>query len=121
MKSLLMVPLAVALLTAHAAEELGVRGVTRDYYSGWEGALMMRGGDCKLVVVPGVGGRVLEWSLNGENIIFQNRAAFGRTLSNSPAGFSPGGAQCDLGPELRGIVPHPQLWNGQWFGHVPRD
>lgn len=113
--------LLAAVFSAGAADAPSVRGVTFEPYGGWREALMMRGGDCKLVVVPPVGGRVLSWSVNGENIIYENTSVAGRTLSNSPAGFSPGGSQCDIGPELRGIPPHQDLWVGNWTGTAPKD
>jgi hypothetical protein len=103
---------------AEAGEE--TRGAARVVYGGWNDALSMTGGDCKLVVVPSAGGRVMSYALDNENIIFENVRFSGRTLSNTPSGFSPGGAQCDIGPELRGLPPHQELWNGAWMGRAPR-
>lgn len=102
-----------------AALAIEPAGVTRENYGGWD-ALVLRGGDCKLVVVPSAGGRALNWSLNGENIFLDNPSMAGRTLANTP-NFNPGGAQCDIGPELRGIPRHQNLWVGQWTGRTPRD
>jgi hypothetical protein len=112
--------LLAGLAAAHSAET-AVRGVTSETYSRWTNALVMRGGDNRLVVVPAVGGRVLNYSFNSENIIYENHAMAGETLATMPRGFSPGGAQCDVGPELRGIPPHPNLWLGPWTGAAPRD
>lgn len=111
------------VVSAAFADDTGPmpRGVTHGFYSGWDNALTLQGGDTRLVVVLDVGGRPLHWSVNGENILYENRDAFGRTLANTPGGFSPGGAQCDIGPELRGIVAHPNLWIGPWMGRAPRD
>ena len=111
---------ASCLVGAEAEGGSTTFNVKRGVYGGWNDSLTMSGGDSKLTVVPSVGGRVMSYALNNENIIFENPNAFGRTLSNTPSGFSPGGAQCDIGPELRGIPRHPELWNGAWVGGVPR-
>src|SRR4051794_28852574 len=76
-------------------------GVTQEIYGGWNDCLVMRGGDCKAIIVPAIGGRVLSYSVNGENIIFDNPTNNGRTMLNPPKGFSAGGYQLDIGPELR--------------------
>jgi hypothetical protein len=103
-----------------AAAEPRVPGVAVEDYGGWTNCFVMRGGDCKAVVVPAVGGRVLHYSLNGENIIFENPQAGGRTLKNTPGGFWAGGYQIDIGPELRGIPDHKWLWYGIWEARAPR-
>jgi hypothetical protein len=121
MNYLLVIAFLAAGTVAGLPADEPVKGVTREPYGRWRDALTLRGGDCKLTVIPSVGGRVLSWAVNSDNIIYENRDAFGRTLSNMPSGFSPGGAQIDLGPELRGIVPHQNLWLGDWTGRTPRD
>jgi len=103
-----------------AAEPPKNPDVVPEFYGGWKDCLVMRGGDCKVVVVPGVGGRAMSYAVNGENIIFENPEAWGRTLVNTSNGFWAGGYQCDLGPELRGIPDHKWLWYGPWSWQVPR-
>jgi hypothetical protein len=93
--------------------------VMMENYGGWPDCLVMRGGDCKAIVVPAVGGRVLSYAVNGENILFENPEAAGRTLLTSSNGFWAGGYQCDIGPEVRGIPKHEWLWNGPWNWRVP--
>lgn len=105
--------MAVALRAADVPD------VTPENYGGWPNCLVMRGGDCKAVIVPLIGARVLNYSLNGENILFDNPDANGRTLLNS-SNFWAGGYQLDLGPELRGIPNHKWLWQGPWGWRVPR-
>ena len=112
-----IVLLLIAVFAAHAAETK-TPDITPEIYGGWNGGLVMRGGDAKVVVVPAVGGRVLNFSLNGENILFDPDLK-GRTLLNS-SNFSPGGYQLDVGPELRGISDHEWLWQGPWGWRVPR-
>jgi hypothetical protein len=94
-------------------------GVALEEYGGWTNCLVMRGGDCKAVLVPGVGGRILHYSVNGENILFENPDLWGATLLTR-SNFSAGGYQCDVGPEIRGIPDHKWLWQGPWSARSPR-
>src|SRR5437868_14025446 len=70
-------------LAVAAAAAPNTPGVTQEIYGGWKDCLVMRGGDCKAIIVPAIGGRVLSYSINGENIIFDNPDSNGRTLLNS--------------------------------------
>jgi hypothetical protein len=88
-------------------------------YGGWTNCMVLRGGDCKTVVVPGVGGRILHYSINGENILFENPDLWGDTLLTK-SNFWAGGYQCDVGPEIRGIPDHKWLWQGPWTARAPR-
>ena len=117
--TLLLVCFALGFLPVHAAEKPA--GEARiQTYSGWEDSLVLTGGDCKVVATPAVGGRVVCFSVNGENVIYEDPESWGKTLATAPAGFSMGGYQCDLGPELRGIPDHPGLWLGRWQAESPR-
>jgi len=106
------------LLAVVASAASNTPGVTQEIYGGWRDCLVMRGGDCKAIIVPAIGGRVLSYSINGENIIFDNPASNGRTLLNS-SNFWAGGYQLDVGPELRGVPSHTWLWQGPWSWRVP--
>jgi hypothetical protein len=112
--------LAGLALAASAAQPAKITDVVMEPYGGWSEALVMRGGDCKAAVVPGIGGRVMSYAVNGENLLFENPEAWGRTLATASNGFWVGGYQCDLGPELRGIPEHKALWNGPWLWRLPR-
>jgi hypothetical protein len=109
--------LSITLLAPPA--ESALPDVMQENYGGWNDSLAMRGGDCKVVIVPSIGGRVLNFSLNGENVIFDSTGANGRTLLTS-SNLSVGGYQLDIGPELRGIPEHKWLWQGPWSWRVPR-
>jgi hypothetical protein len=109
--------LSVTLWTRSAENPLP--DVVQETYAGLSDCLAMRGGDCKVIVAPSIGGRALNFSLNGENIVFDSPEAKGRTLLNS-SNFEAGGYQLDIGPELRGIPVHRWLWQGPWNWRVPR-
>ncbi len=111
----------IAFASSAAEAPLLRRGVTQETYSRWADALVMRGGDCRLVVVPSEAGRALNFSFNSENVLYENPVAVAGSLGTAARGFNPGGAQCDVGPELRGIPAHPDLWLGPWLARTPRD
>lgn len=115
-----LISLAVlsVVAAATAAEPAKSNEVVMESYGGWPECLVMRGGDCKAVIAPAVGARMVSYAVNGENILFENPEARGRTLSTASTGFWVGGYQCDIGPELRGIPDHKSLWNGPWNWRV---
>lgn len=53
--------------------------VERINYHGWVDSYRVTAGRYSLVVVPEIGGRVMEYSVDGENVIWQNPDEFGRT------------------------------------------
>jgi hypothetical protein len=111
--------LALALYPAGAAE--ATPGEVRvESFSGWTDSLVMTGGDCKVVLAPAVGGRVVCFSLNGENVLYQDPESWAKTLARQPAGFPMGGSYGDLGPELRGIPEHNTLGLGSWRRETSR-
>ena len=102
---LLAVPMALA-----GEQPLSLIMPTNETFSGWESPQVLTGGDCRMVVVPSVGGRVMFFAVNGENLIHLEPGSGGKTLATESAPFSVGGYQCDVGPELRGLPEHPTLW-----------
>jgi hypothetical protein len=84
-------------------------------YSGWPEGIYLNSPETKVraVVIPAIGGRIANYSVNGENILYENPGARGKTLASS-GDFFPGGYQLDLGPEIRGIPAHDLVWKGPW-------
>lgn len=95
------------------AEELP-DGLEVHEYTGWKDSVFLHAADTstQVVMVPAVGGRIVHFSLENENILFENPVSQGRTLGANLEDLWLGGYQCDIGPELRGIPPHPQLLQG---------
>jgi hypothetical protein len=114
------VPALFALLSGpliafgEAADELPI-GVEVRAYTGWNESVFLNAADTPVqaVVVPAVGGRVVHFSLDGENILFENFMAQGRTLAQTQEELWLGGYQCDVGPELRALPPHLELTEGR--------
>lgn len=61
----------------HAAARQRVT-ITQGPYHGWQNCYHMTNGKVELEVVPDAGGRIMEYSLEGENALFQNRAEEGK-------------------------------------------
>lgn len=92
-------------------------------YGGWDEALLLSApaAGVEVTILPAIGGRILRYALGGENVIFENPAYAGKTLSiGDPGSLAQGytGYQIDIGPELRGIPRHLALWTGphRWEG-----
>ena len=90
-------------------------GVFVGNYSGWSNCVALQGTNklTDAIIVPAVGGRIVHYSLGGENILFEPPDGAGKSLANSRPGFAVGGYQCDVGPEASGLPGHPQLWQGR--------
>ncbi len=89
-------------------------------YYGYDDCIELRNEKVRVVLCPGAGGRVLEYSLEGTNVL---------SLSPDGAGWKAGSGEkrplldagrFDIGPEKvinRGQV----LWSGEWRGEVTGD
>ena len=71
--------------------------------------------DTRVVLCPVAGGRVLEYSWQGENALFLDESERGVSYDGSRGPSSAG--RFDIGPEQI-IPPHPQLWFGRWDGEI---
>ena len=90
----------------HAAEFIA--------YHGYSQAIELKNSTTRVVLCPQVGGRVLEYSLNGDNVLY---------LSEAEKSWQPGmkpqssAGRFDIGPEYT-IPRHAKLWSGEWRGEI---
>ncbi|MEN9574014.1 MAG: hypothetical protein RL514_1869 [Verrucomicrobiota bacterium] len=98
-------------------------GVQQGEFLGWTNALSLRDdhGKVAAVVVPSIGGRVVQYSHGTVNVLLENPASHGKTLAQSPGGFWTGGYQCDFGPGLLGLPERQAVWLGPHDSAAPRD
>lgn len=83
-------------------------------FHGYAKAIELTRGSARVVLCPQIGGRVLEFSVDGRDSMFLDPAE--KTWQpGQPAPASAG--RFDYGPELTAI-PHPTLWSGEWTGAV---
>ena len=116
MHRLLLTWLLASLLhaTAVSAEFSGVRVAP---YLGYEKTVHLTNGNVTAVLCPEVGGRVLEYALNGNNALY---------LSDGEKKWKPGdrpessAGRFDIGPELI-IPPRPVLWDEAWTTEIIAD
>lgn len=83
-------------------------------WHGYEKAVQISNGDCRVVLAPEVGGRIVEYSLNDTNILY---------VSDQEKNWRPGmksvssAGRFDIGPEL--VIPRRNiLWNGEWTAEI---
>ncbi len=112
----LSVALSVLQVTTGRAETTMKMG-TVDYF-GYAGCIALENGaGVRVVLSPLAGGRVLEYALDGTNVLYLNPSQQGwRNVPGVPS-VDPCGGRLDVGPE-RTITPHPDLWLGDWTGEI---
>ncbi|MBL9139540.1 MAG: hypothetical protein JNK85_26970 [Verrucomicrobiales bacterium] len=109
MKSLSLVSVVTLLALATATPVRSEKPTDRTSTGGWSDAVVLesRNEGIRAVVVPSVGGRVVSYGRRDDNILWTNPNASAGTESADPGGF-----QCDIGPLVAGLKPHPTLWSG---------
>lgn len=70
--------IVAALFFCAAGVALGQVNVRKIDYEGWSGCYEISNPLVRLVVVPQIGGRVMEYSLNGQDAFWQNQSEFGK-------------------------------------------
>ncbi len=70
--------LVAALIFCVAGVALGQVNVRKIDYEGWDGCYEISNPLVRLVVVPQIGGRVMEYSLNGQDAFWQNQSELGK-------------------------------------------
>lgn len=83
-------------------------------FHGYARAIELVRGTTRAVLCPQVGGRVLEFSVDGKDAMFLDEQEKswqpGKPTSSSAGRF-------DYGPELT-VTPHPKIWSGEWTGEI---
>lgn len=88
-------------------------GTARVTYRGIEGCIKLFNGTTTVVLDPTVGGRVVEYALNGQNTLYQAPV-------NPRKGqhvFTPDAGRFDIGPERTAPSRGP-LWDGAWEADI---
>lgn len=83
-------------------------------FHAYQRAIELTRGSTRVVLCPEVGGRVLEFSVDGKDAMYLDEAE----KSWRPGSPFPSSAgRFDYGPELT-VTPHPVLWTGEWTGEI---
>ena len=80
---------------------------------GYSDCLVIENNVSRVVLTGHGGGRVLEYSFLGRNVIDHDPEQDGWTLAGSDSPINPCGGRFDIGPEKQ-IPAHPELWLGSW-------
>lgn len=83
-------------------------------FQGFDQAIELKVGDARAVLCPQVGGRVLEFSINGHDAMWLDPKE--REWRPGQPSLSSAG-RFDFGPELT-TASHPKLWSGAWTGEI---
>ena len=70
-----------------------------------------------VVLEPNCGGRVLEYSLNGHNVLLIDPRDDGWTIEKGTTPLGPCAGRFDFGPETT-TPSHPDLWLGRWMPEI---
>jgi hypothetical protein len=100
------------LVSSVQAADLPTARVAR--FHGYDRAIVLTRDNARAVLCPQVGGRVLEFSIDGRDAMFLDHAEKS-WRPGQPAPASAG--RFDYGPELT-TIPHPALWSGEWTGEI---
>jgi len=74
----LFISLTIYALLVCAIDASGEVTVKTIDYQGWKDCYELSNGDVRLVVVPQIGGRIMEYSIGGENVLWQNESELGK-------------------------------------------
>jgi len=104
---LLILSSAVVGLCVQAQAKVTVERTT---YRGWIGSYRLTAGAYSLVVVPEIGGRIMEYSLDGRSVIWENPQEYGSTYPITKEWHNYGGCKTWVAPQdLWGWPPDPML------------
>lgn len=83
-------------------------------WHGYQHAVEITNEDCRIVLGPEVGGRILEYSINAKNVLYVSDQEKAWRPGMKPASSA---GRFDIGPEL--VIPRRDtLWNGEWKAEI---
>jgi CubicO group peptidase (beta-lactamase class C family) len=101
-----------AAVTAHRGSESATAKFVE--YHGYKQAVELKRGNVKAVLCPEVGGRPLEFSMDGKNCLYLDEAEGQRQAGKQPAVTA---GRFDFGPELT-TPGHPKIFAGEWTAEI---
>ena len=84
-------------------------------YRGWKNCYQISNALSKVIIVPESGGRVMAFTYQDKNIIYQDSSQSGKTFDHwKKIYFDPDGGRFDYGPEKVTDPLHALTWMGPW-------
>ena len=90
---------------------------SRVKFHGYSDCIRLENEDTRITLGHQCGGRVLEYSWRGENVLRLDPNQAGWLPEPGKPEIDPWGGRFDIGPE-KVIAPHPTLWFGAWSAEV---
>ncbi len=83
---------------------------------GYKDCILLENKNTRVILNPNLGGSMLEYSLNGKNILFENPAQNGRIWKGGEERFEVPGGRMDIGPEK--TTPFRASFFNKWQGKI---
>jgi len=109
--------LALLLLYSNVLSQSSHEGTTWINSHGYSNCVQLSNSTTSVILEPNCGGRVLEYTLNGRNVIYINPDHDGWIYKPGEKRIDPCGGRFDIGPEMT-IPHHPDLWLGKWTAEI---
>ncbi len=84
---------------------------------GYSNCIKLSNSSTEVILEPNCGGRVIEYSLDGQNVMYVNPEHDGWTYSPGKKTIGPSAGRLDIGPEML-APPRPLLWVGKWTAEI---
>jgi len=84
---------------------------------GYSGCVLLENDLVRVILEPNCGGRVLEYSYKGVNVLYNDPKQDGMVAAPGKQIPDPCGGRCDIGPEMT-TPGHPELWKGKWRAEI---
>lgn len=88
-------------------------------FFGYDKCIVLENESTKVVLDPNVGGRVLYYGQDGNNILFENRSLDGKTWQEGERTFEVSGGRFDIGPEK--TTPFRKSFFNTWDAEIKGD
>ncbi len=112
--SLIMLMIVTALPVARGEDAPPKDQARVIAFHGYTQAIELKRGNARAVLTPQAGGRVLEFSVAGQDAMYLDEQEK-NWQPGKPGSISAG--RFDYGPELT-VIPHPKIWSGEWTGEI---
>ena len=115
MKNLFFPMMLMLVVTACRAQEPIAREIPA---YGFEKCIELNNGDCKVIIDPNLGGRVLAYEINGVNMLYTDESQYGKTWNEGDEYFEPMGGRFDFGPSQ--VLPGRRYFSfmGAWDAEI---
>ena len=107
----------IALTAVIAAPAMSQENAKVVSFYGYDDCIQLTNETIKATLCPAAGARVLEYSLNGKNVLYLPPGDEGWRLSKDSGKGNMNAGRFDIGPEKM-VKRGPLLWMGEWKGEV---